>query len=89
MTNFEVLVKDYKKTMETLKLKEKEIEKLRKERDKFKKDAEDVSRLRDENRNLVNANVNLVDIIKFYNPQHFGSGEGRHDNVLPYEDNMI
>lgn len=89
MINYDGLVKDYKKAMNSLKLKEKEIEKLRKERDKFKKDAEEIGRLRVENRNLEKANTRLVDTIKLYNPNHFGGGEGRHDNILPYEDSMI
>ena len=29
--------------------------------------------------NLLDANVKLADIIKEYNPEHFGKYEGRHD----------
>lgn len=87
MIDFDSISSDYVKAIKKIKTQEKEIEVLRKKVKEYKILAENAGRYRQENNNLIDANVKLADIIKQYNPHYFGGGEGRHDNVTPINDN--
>lgn len=73
----EGLIRDYKRLRQKVEMQEKTIGKLRYQLKKIKSMEQSYKTLQNEYYAVIDANTRLVDIIKEYNPKHFGGGEGR------------